>query len=123
MCRDGIPVSWSLAYVLATQHFTDPEMIRLFIDPDTGEAWKEGETYTRPVLADTLELLAIAADTGDGLFYEGYIAEQLTEDLKSWVGFYPLKICKDTNRSGRSQLQYLWQKVILQYTLFHHLVG
>ena len=100
MCRNGIPVSWSLAHVLATRHFTDPEMILVFIDPDTGEAWKEGKTYTRPVLADTLELLAIAGDKGDGLFYKGYIAEQ----------------------SGRSQLQYLWPKVILQYTLFHHLL-
>ena len=86
MCRQGIPVSWSLDHILSTRHFTDPEMIRVFINPATGETWKQGETYTRPVLADTLELLAIAGDAGDELFYRGYLAQQLVEDLQSLGG-------------------------------------
>ena len=90
MCRNGIPVSFSFAKVLATRNFTDPEMIRVFIDPATGEVWKEGQTYKRPVLADTLELLAEAGDDGDELFYNGYLAEQLTEDLQRLGGILSL---------------------------------
>ena len=93
--------------MLATRHLTDPKMMHVFIDPDTGEAWKEGQTYTRPILPDTLELLAIAGDNWDELFYKCYIAEELTEDLKLMGGFYPLQICTDTNQSGRSRLEYL----------------
>jgi len=86
MCRDGIPVSWSLASVLSSKKFTDPEMIKVFIDPATGKVWQEGQTYKRTKLADTLEILAAAGDDGDELFYRGYMAEQLAEDLQQLGG-------------------------------------
>ena len=78
MCRQGIPVSWSLAsklkslifYMsrlkkkfnlaesLAKSCFTDPKMRDIFHDPVTGDVWVEGDVYFRTDLADTLEKLA-----------------------------------------------------------------
>ena len=40
-------------------------MREIFLNPDTGEPWLEGEVYKRPDLADTLDLLATAGDSGE----------------------------------------------------------
>ena len=40
-------------------------MREIFINPATGEPWLEGEVYTRPDLADTLDLLAAAGERGE----------------------------------------------------------
>ena len=47
-------------------------MREIFINPATGEPWLEGEVYTRPDLADTLDLLAAAGERGE-------------ENLGSWA--------------------------------------
>lgn len=41
------------------------QMREIFLDPATGEPWLEGEVYTRPDLADTLDILATAGDRGE----------------------------------------------------------
>ena len=82
MCRDGIPVSASLAAALAPKNFTDPGMISVFVNPATGQVWTEGDKYTNPALADTLEMMAGAGDDGADMFYTGDIASKIIADLK-----------------------------------------
>ena len=83
MCRSGISVSTSLASALAGKKtFTDAGMVSVFINPETGEVWREGDKYTNPALADTLEMLAEAGDEGDDEFYRGTIAEMILADLR-----------------------------------------
>ena len=83
MCREGISVSTSLALALAgAKNFTDPGMIGVFINKETGDVWKEGDEYTNLALADTLEILAEAGDGGDDEFYKGTIAEMIIADLR-----------------------------------------
>ena len=83
MCREGISVSTSLASALAgAKNFTDPGMIGVFVNKETGDVWKEGDKYTNLALADTLEMLAEAGDEGDDEFYKGTIAEMIIADLR-----------------------------------------
>ena len=82
MCRQGIPVSASLAAALAPKNYTDPGMISVFVNPDTGKVWTEGDMYTNPALADTLEMMAGAGDDGADMFYTGEIATKIIADLR-----------------------------------------
>ena len=65
MARGGITVSSTKAEKLRVYNFSQPKMREIFINPATAEPWLEGEVYTRPDLADTLELLAAAGDRGE----------------------------------------------------------
>jgi len=86
MCREGILVSATMAETLLGLNYTDPGWRRTFIDPDTGEGWREGQVYTRRDLADTLQMLAEAGDEGDKLFYNGTIGQMLVDDLRDLGG-------------------------------------
>ena len=91
MCRTGVQVSHTMAGELEDRDFTDEEMRKVFLDPSTGEGWKEGDHYTRVKLADTLEMLAEAGDDGDDVFYNGTIAEMLIYDLQERGGILTLE--------------------------------
>ena len=58
MCRNGIRVSKTMAGKISDHDFADEGLKAMFIDPSSSQMLKEGDTYTRPVLADTLEQLA-----------------------------------------------------------------
>ena len=62
-------------------NMTDPMMRLVFINPETGRGWVEGDVYFRPHLARTLERLAEAGDKGDELFYRGDMGRELVKDL------------------------------------------
>ena len=81
LLRAGVPVSATLAEKLATRSFTDPAMISVFVNPETGAVWGEGDSYTNPALYDTLQLLAEAGDAGAELFYRGEVAASLAADI------------------------------------------
>lgn len=56
MCRNGIEVGSSLKNALDDKEpeiRNDPGLSEIFINPDTGELWNEGDYYTWPNLADT----------------------------------------------------------------------
>ena len=65
MARAGITVSRTKAEKLRVYQFNQTKMREIFINPGTGEPWLEGDVYTRPDLADTLDLLATAGDRGE----------------------------------------------------------
>ena len=83
MCSHGIPVTRTLAEDLAElgPHFTDPGLVEVFTNPETGHFWQEGDLYTNLALANTLQILADQEDTGDHMFYNGTIAEYLVAEI------------------------------------------
>ena len=44
--------------ILELAEISNPKMREVFLNPETGNTWEEGDIYFRPVFADTLEKLA-----------------------------------------------------------------
>ena len=80
LARDGFPVSYDLAEILAAKRTWltgNPATASEFYKPD-GTPYKAGEIMRRPTLARTHE--AIAND-GPAAFYEGEIADLIAADM------------------------------------------
>ena len=93
LARGGITVSRTKAEKLRVYNFSQPRMREIFINPDTGEPWLEGEVYTRPDLAATLEQLADAGDRGQEnlAFYTGQVGAGLVADLRKLGGIISME--------------------------------
>jgi len=95
LARKGIPVTFSKAKALMDQKaaiLNDPGMRSIYINPDTNDTWKEGDTYTRLNLADTLERIA---KLGFQDFYQGETAKNFVKDLRQLGGIITLQDLKD----------------------------
>ena len=90
-----------MASTLAGRSFQDPEMAAVFLNPQTGRGWLEGETYRRPSLAATLERLAGAGPDGDKLFYNGALGQHLVAELADMGGIITMQV---TNLQSGSEL-------------------
>ena len=92
MLREGVTVDATLAKALSSRDdLTDPGMQSVFLNPDTGEVWGEGEAYTNPTLADTMEMMAEAGDGAEEMFYTGWIAESLAGDIQKLGNLLEIK--------------------------------
>ena len=93
MARTGITVSRTKAEKLRECNFTQSKMRSVFISADTGEPLQEGDVYTRPDLADTLERLAEAGDRGEENlgFYTGEVGKKLVRDLREEGGIITME--------------------------------
>ena len=80
-----------MASTLAGRSFQDPAMAAVFLNPETGRGWLEGESYRRPGLAASLERLARAGPDGDKLFYNGPLGQQLVADLAEMGGILTMQ--------------------------------
>ena len=68
MLREGVTVDATLAKALSSKDdLTDLGMRSVFLNPDSGEVWAEGEAYTNPALADTMEVMAEAGDGAEDM--------------------------------------------------------
>ena len=85
MARAGIRVSRTKAEKLRVYQFNQTKMREIFINPGTGEPWLEGDVYTRPDLADTLDLLATAGDRGEENL--GIVETKILFFLVGWLVF------------------------------------
>lgn len=54
-------------------------LIRYFLNEETGEVKKEGEIFTRPVFAQTLQEIATY---GVDVFYNGSIGDKFAQDIQ-----------------------------------------
>ena len=80
LARDGFPVSYDLAEILAAKMdwlTGNPATASEFYKPD-GTAYKAGEIMRRPTLARTHEAIA---NVGPAAFYEGEIADLIVADM------------------------------------------
>lgn len=68
--------------------YEDPGMRQIYINPETNDTWKEGDTYKRLNFANTLERIA---KLGFQEFYEGQTAENLVKDLQNLGGIITME--------------------------------
>ena len=95
LCREGIPVTFSKALALSSSKSKirkDPGLARTYIDPETDDVLKEGDTYTRLDFADTLERIATL---GPQDFYEGKTAQGIVKDLQDRGGIITMEDMKN----------------------------
>ncbi|XP_047488564.1 scoloptoxin SSD14-like isoform X2 [Penaeus chinensis] len=84
LCEEGHLVNWHMARALkfnADDIKKEPSM-SVFINPETGEVYKEGDTLKRPQLAKTLRDLQEDPDA----LYSGHLAAKLAQDIQSFGG-------------------------------------
>jgi len=60
-----------------------PSMTEIFVNPKTGQVYKEGDLIKRPKLADTLERIA---ENKAVEFYEGKVGQWFVDDLRDFGG-------------------------------------
>ncbi len=61
---------------------------KTFIDSSTDKVLEEGQTYTRPTFAKTLEEIA---EKGPQTFYTGNLGQALVEDLQKMGGIITME--------------------------------
>ncbi|XP_066940428.1 scoloptoxin SSD14-like isoform X3 [Macrobrachium rosenbergii] len=84
LCEEGHPVNWHMARALkfsASDIMKEPSM-SVFINPETGEVYKEGEILKRPKLGETLRVLQYEPDA----LYTGELSKKLVEDIQNFGG-------------------------------------
>ncbi|XP_055587958.1 glutathione hydrolase 1 proenzyme-like [Uranotaenia lowii] len=86
LCREGHVVSGYLDRIIRPRRDrinAIPSLKEVFINPETGETWKEGERIKRLALADSLEV--IASEGVDSLYSRnGTLLPKLMRDLKEF---------------------------------------
>ena len=95
MCRNGLPVSFELAWAiheLEKKISEDPGLSQLFINPLTNETYKENELLKYPKLADTLE--KVAGSGGVQTFYNGELSRVIVQEnnLKGKMAFHSVHV-------------------------------
>ena len=83
LCHKGHLITNYLSKVLLNHRYvmkSEPSMAEIFINPKTGDVWKEGDRVKRLKLAETLEI--IAKEGADTLYTNGTIAQRLMPELK-----------------------------------------
>lgn len=119
LARQGIPVTFSKASALKgakKEILRDPGMREIYINPDTNDTWKEGETYKRLNFADTLERIA---KLGYQDFYRGKTAKNFVNDLRKLGGIITLDDLKNYEyksslRKDKYQYLILFFRVLVQ---------
>jgi len=85
LCDEGFEVSRHTGNALNGARnviMNEPSLKEIFVNPETGDVYKQGDTLKRPVLARTLE--KIATPTGADDFYTGLIAKDILDDLQEF---------------------------------------
>ncbi|KAH8396126.1 hypothetical protein KR222_003724, partial [Zaprionus bogoriensis] len=87
LCRSGIVVSHDLADVLAIHEqriHDESTMSEVFINPHTQRVYRAGELIRYPVLADTLEIIAV--EGAQVVYRGGRVGRMLVEDIQQMGG-------------------------------------
>lgn len=82
LCSEGFNVSDALSRVLKRQGKNlelRPHLRDLFMHNETGQLLKEGDVFTRPVLAETLQRIS---QYGAADFYSGLISKNMLTDIR-----------------------------------------
>lgn len=83
LCRNGVPVSEFLGYVLGVKEkqFRSSSVMRNWFNNVTNKVFVTGDIIKRPELAETLEKIALSSDP-QKLFYHGDIADVLVREIQ-----------------------------------------
>ncbi|CAG7728227.1 unnamed protein product [Allacma fusca] len=96
LCKNGFVVTNHTASAFAQQKkniFAAPSMKAIFVNPATGELYKEGDTIYRRVFGETLQKIADDDTNGGDLLYQesSDLAKWLVEDLQEMGGILTLE--------------------------------
>lgn len=84
LCRKGHIVSDYMASALLKREaiiLASPSLKEIYINPETNRVWIVGDLIKRPLLANTLEIIAV--EGVDSLYWNGTIARMLISELQS----------------------------------------
>lgn len=88
LCKEGHFVSPTLAKALRTREkriLNEPSMKEVFINPQTGKVWVEGDRLKRTKLAESLEIMA--KEGSDSLYTRnGSLMKNFVKDIQSFKG-------------------------------------
>jgi gamma-glutamyltranspeptidase/glutathione hydrolase/leukotriene-C4 hydrolase len=99
MCFNGIELNFHAYHMLHQERarvMKDPGLSAVFVNPRTGDIWNEGDVYTYKSLGQSIKDIA---QKGPGVFYNGYIGENLVKDVQAAGGI----ITMDDLRSYKVQ--------------------
>ncbi|VDM59487.1 unnamed protein product [Angiostrongylus costaricensis] len=87
LCREGVPVSVFLDYVMKVKeaHFRESPTMKSWINPFTNSTYKAGDLLRRSKLAKTLEMIAKSEDP-IRLFYRGKMADTIAKEMAEGGG-------------------------------------
>lgn len=86
MCYNGIKLNNHAFHMLHQERervMKDAGLAAVFVNPKTGDIYQEGDVYTYNSLGDTIKAIA---EEGPGIFYNGYIGENLVKDVQAAGG-------------------------------------
>ncbi|CAK1556347.1 unnamed protein product [Leptosia nina] len=104
LARNGHRVSEYMGRVLKTYSAriqAEPSFSEVYVNPATGEVWKEGDIIREPTLARTLDIIA---EEGPEAIHNGSLTSALVRDIETFGGI----ITEDDLRNFRVE----WQEPI-----------
>nr|XP_034832126.1 glutathione hydrolase 1 proenzyme-like isoform X2 [Maniola hyperantus] len=104
LCRRGHRVSNYMGRVLKSYKdriLAEPSMRELYVNPETGDVWNEGDLIREPTLARTLDTIA---EEGSEAIHDGTLTAALVRDIQNFGGI----ITEDDLRNFKVE----WQEPI-----------
>ncbi|XP_068633296.1 glutathione hydrolase 1 proenzyme-like [Battus philenor] len=104
LCRKGHRVNEYMGRVLRSYSDrikAEPSMREIYVNPETGEVWNEGDLIKEPTLARTLDLIA---EEGPEAIHNGSLTAALVRDIQAFGGI----VTEEDLRSYRAE----WQEPI-----------
>ncbi|CAH0398398.1 unnamed protein product [Chilo suppressalis] len=86
LCRNGHRVNSYMARVLRSYSDrikAEPSMREIYLNPETGEVWNEGDLIKNPALEETLETIA---REGPEAIHNGSLTQKLVQDIRDFGG-------------------------------------
>ncbi|KAI5644320.1 gamma-glutamyltranspeptidase domain-containing protein [Phthorimaea operculella] len=86
LCRTGHRVNSYMARVLGTYSdriLAEPSMREVYVNPETGKVWVEGDLIKEPTLAHTLDIIA---EDGPEAIHNGSLTAALASDIQAFGG-------------------------------------
>ncbi|XP_050682110.1 glutathione hydrolase 1 proenzyme-like isoform X1 [Leptidea sinapis] len=86
LCRRGHRVTEYMGRVLNTYStiiLAEPSLREVYVNPETGEVWKEGDLIREPTLGSTLDIIA---EEGPEAIHNGTLTAPLVADIQGFGG-------------------------------------
>ncbi|CAH2235526.1 jg26711 [Pararge aegeria aegeria] len=86
LCRRGHRVNNYMGRVLKSYRdriLAEPSMRELYVNPNTGDVWNEGDLIREPTLARTLDIIA---EEGPEAIHDGKLTSALVRDIQAFGG-------------------------------------
>lgn len=96
LCRHGHVVTRYLGNILTKREeliLNNPSLKEIYVNPETGKVWQQGDLIKRLKLAETLEIIAVEGE--DALYNNGTIAQKLIPEMEKYGAILTVKDLMD----------------------------